>query len=64
MIERHQDECACVECGSTEGEMYMHSRCHPNSPTWAVYFKDRNQVEIICSVCEGHIITFSLSKRP
>ena len=64
MIERHQDECACVECGSSEGGMYMHSRCHPKAPTWAVYYKDLNKVDIICSVCEKPIIVFALQEKP
>lgn len=36
--------------------MYLHSNCHPQAPTWAVYQKDTGVVIITCAIC-GSIAT-------
>ena len=47
----------------TVDELYIHSACHLNSPTWAVYRPNADELEIICAECKKHITTFNLEKH-
>jgi hypothetical protein len=54
----------CSEPGCTQtGEMYIHSKCHPRSATWAVYDRQNETVRIECCACEKPIVTFRLRPR-
>jgi hypothetical protein len=46
---RHDDGERC------DGSLYMHSNCHPDRPTWAVYQNGTLRVE--CSKCKREILT-------
>jgi len=50
----------CDKC-EAPGEVYLHSRCHPHAPTWAILNQSRNDLRIICSECEKVIVTFSVT---
>lgn len=47
----------------TVPELYIHSGCHPSTPTWAVYRPAKRELEIICGQCSAHIVTFTLAER-
>lgn len=47
--EKHPIGCAC--CGTRTGPLFLHSRCHPAEPVWAMLNPD-NTLEITCSVCD------------
>ena len=49
--------CACEKCGD-DSSLYLHSRCHPASPTWAVLSGDTLTIE--CAECEKVIARFTV----
>lgn len=49
----------CEECGC-EGKLYLHSRCHVESPTWAVLDQEKSELEIVCAECELPIVKFKV----
>ncbi len=51
------DSMNCAECGrgaDCDDPLYMHSHCHPKSPTWAVYHN--GLLRISCAKCGKLII--------
>lgn len=44
-----------------DGEMYFHSRCHGDAPTWAVY--RRGELRVECSVCESEVVTVAVADK-
>ena len=52
-------ECACCD---KEGVMYMHGRCHPESPTWAIFHPD-GLLTIVCAECDKVIVRFDATMR-
>ena len=46
--------CATPGC-DCEGDLVLHSRCHPDAATWAKYNKGTGNLELSCAVCE-HVI--------
>lgn len=51
-------ECAC---GCDAKETYMHSKCHPQSPTWARLGGDT--LSLFCSTCNEFIADFAVRSR-
>jgi hypothetical protein len=47
----------CDGCGD-EGSLYLHSRCHIQSPTWAVLSGD--VLTIKCAECEAVVVRFRI----
>jgi len=45
----------CENCGS-QGSLYLHSRCHPLTPTWAVLTGDVLTIE--CAQCQKIVTRF------
>lgn len=43
-------------CDSENSPLVLHSGCHAEAPTWAVFQKDT--LTIKCSVCNKHIVSF------
>ena len=56
-------ECACPACRATQrsGEMYLHPRCHPASPTWVRCRGDVLTVE--CAECRREVVTLVIASR-
>jgi hypothetical protein len=50
----------CAVCG-VGGPMYLHSRCHPEYPTWSVL--DKDILTICCVVCDKTVASFRVSER-
>jgi hypothetical protein len=48
----------CEECGD-HGSLYLHSRCHPDVPTWSVL--TGNVLTIQCAECENVIVRLKVS---
>lgn len=46
--------CSTPGC-DCEGDLVLHSRCHPDAATWARYNKATGNLELSCAVCE-HVI--------
>ena len=53
----------CHDCGKDveHDRVYLHSKCHVGSPTWAILDQEKSELEIICSVCEKQICRFKVS---
>lgn len=49
--------------GKPQNIMYMHSRCHINSPTWTKVDFDLNQAIIECAECGKEIMRLKLEER-
>lgn len=47
----------CEECGGA-GPLYLHSKCHPRHPTWAVLNGD--QLTIECAKCGQAVARFNV----
>lgn len=45
----------CEVCGD-DSSVYLHSRCHPEAPTWAVLSGDILTIE--CAVCSEAVKRF------
>jgi uncharacterized low-complexity protein len=51
-------KCGCGKCGSDES-LYIHSKCHTGTPTWAVISGDTITIE--CAECGTVIVRFRVS---
>lgn len=51
----------CAECGD-RGPLYLHSRCHPNKPTWCVLAGDT--LTIHCAKCDKIVARYRVVKDP
>jgi hypothetical protein len=47
----------CEECGD-DGSLYLHSRCHPEVPTWGVLSGDVLTLE--CAECQQVVARFTI----
>jgi hypothetical protein len=47
--------CSNPDCNHTahDSEMYLHSKCHPESPAWCIYYG--GVITVICAECENII---------
>jgi hypothetical protein len=54
MIDLHH----CEECGD-DGSLYLHSRCHPDVPTWSVITGDVLTIE--CAKCKKVIVRLKIA---
>lgn len=54
------------ECSHTDNanDLYIHSRCHPTAPTWAVFEKETATMRIECDECGTLVIRVGLEKPP
>lgn len=43
-------------------ELYIHSNCHPSSPTWTKISGDNDILSVECAECHNSILAFDLSK--
>ena len=50
----------CEECGD-DGSLYLHSRCHPDFPAWAVLTGDILTVE--CCECGEVVVRFKIEEK-
>jgi hypothetical protein len=48
-------------CGCDAEETWMHSKCHPQSPTWVKLAGD--VLSIFCSTCNEFIADFAVRSR-
>jgi|GEM_PF-3773028 len=57
----------CKECGEDVNVLYLHSECHPDSPTWTrvELAEDGELARIIveCAECEKHIFTYEINDQ-
>jgi hypothetical protein len=49
-------------CGHETDELYLHSRCHTNAPTWVRMSEQEGYAVVECSVCDKEIITLRLKQ--
>ena len=50
----------CDGCGEESSKLYLHSACHTKSPTWAILYQEKSELEIICAECEKLIVKFKV----
>lgn len=43
--------CSCDKPTCEHSVLYLHSRCHPDSPTWVRYVKGSGELEVLCAEC-------------
>jgi hypothetical protein len=57
------NRCSVPGCTRTrhDGEIWLHSRCHPSAPTWACYRGGRLRIE--CARCKRPIATIKVARR-
>lgn len=55
-------KCSKCECDDECDDefLFIHSKCHPDAPTWAIINKLNNKIAIVCSECESFIVLFDL----
>jgi hypothetical protein len=53
--------CSNPECDCSEGPLFMHAKCHPQSTTWT-YF-DEGLLTVICAECRELIMQVSVQER-
>jgi len=46
----------CDECSKIEGMVYIHSKCHPESPTWVCIDRDKSEISIRCAECNKIVL--------
>jgi hypothetical protein len=46
------------------GEIFIHPRCHPASPTWTSYDAQRGTLKLICAKCRGEIFQIIPAQPP
>jgi len=56
---KKKEQC-CSNCGDG-GPLFIHSRCHPTSPTWAILHGD--ELEIKCAQCEKPIVKLTVVRE-
>lgn len=49
----------CAYCDEEHDEIYVHGRCHPESPTWAILTD--HDISIICAECDAPIVKLELA---
>lgn len=56
--------CQDPSCKNKEcNEVYFHGRCHPFSPTWTFYDKEKEQLIVECAVCREVVARFDLKEE-
>ena len=57
--------CANPDCThkNHSGSMYIHSKCHPEAPTWVRYDRDTAMATVICVQCEREIAEIAIAAR-
>ena len=43
------------------GVLYLHSRCHPGAPTWAVLSENQKVATVVCATCEKPVVELQLA---
>ena len=60
LTKRELSTMACSDCG--EGDhIYMHSQCHPDSPTWVNYSEGYLTIE--CAECDAVITVIKVAEE-
>ena len=57
---------ACTDCGDPVDVLYLHSECHPTSPTWTrAEAEDGKLIRFVveCAECEQHIFTYEINDQ-
>lgn len=52
---------ACDACDDDTDELYLHSRCHPDAPTWTVLHPAAHRASVRCSVCDEFVAGLHVS---
>ncbi len=55
--EKDKPERQCSECGSSDGVMWLHSACHPQTPLWVKQYPNGDLV-VVCAEpgCEAVVM--------
>jgi hypothetical protein len=55
LTQKQLSKMVCTECECDSSVLWLHSRCHPEAPTWTRYHRDGFLI-VTCSVCEMEIV--------
>ena len=56
--------CSTPGCDHKDhGQMYLHGRCHPESPTWTYYDSNDCCLVVICAECRTVIVRAKVAER-
>jgi hypothetical protein len=57
-------QCACEDCKlDRQTVFYLHSRCHLDAPTWAVYDRKHGVLRIVCSDCGKAAVAIKVASK-
>jgi hypothetical protein len=54
--------CGTPNCGHDHSVLYLHSGCHPQTPTWAVYEKASGVLTIRCARCRKVVAQLKIAE--
>ena len=60
--ELSQAKCASPNCTHDDCTIYLHGRCHIDSPTWTYYDKKSEFVVVECATCRKKIAQIKVSQ--
>jgi hypothetical protein len=62
-----RDQLAVMQCqapGCTHvghDELYLHGRCHPESPTWCAFYLSTGTLKVVCAECDNMIAEIAVA---
>ena len=51
------------DCGSSDCDMYVHSECHPEYPTWTRFSVENKCLEVVCCECDALVARLALKSK-
>ena len=55
--------CGQPGCTHCDTEVFLHSKCHTNVPTWVRHTKGTNYLEVICAECRRSIGRIAVANK-
>lgn len=55
--------CGNLNCIEESEIFYLHSQCHPSSPTWSVFDKNNRYLQILCTECDKPIAEIAIASK-
>jgi hypothetical protein len=53
--------CGVPDCEAEGNAFFLHAKCHPLSPTWAVY--GGGILSVVCAECQKPIVSVAVASR-
>jgi hypothetical protein len=63
--ELDRTQCETPDCDHTAHDsLYLHSHCHPETPTWSIYNAVSGTLRIECAACGNEIVRIAVAAGP